>query len=474
MPTTAGPMLRKLCRIPTRLRSMRRRRTPRSPPLALSRPMSTTANSAFAPNDTERVFRSMSTAELLARYSLVSLSAVPGVVSLGRSVSETAVQRSADRGPVGWIARALVTALRSSLFKLYVAGEALDDCAEVSQRLAIHRMKMIVDHSTEEQETEEAWEGNLAAKRTLFGAVRRELGEGSVSFVPIKVTALCSPALLETMSSIIAQESDWESRSVDPSAQLSDTEADLLDRALANLDAICGYARHAGVGVLFDAEQSHRQPAIEHIALRLMRRYNKPGSAPIVYNTFQMYLRGAPERLGRDLVEAETGGFTMAVKLVRGAYIADEEARARAQGRPSPIAPSKAHTDKQYDQGVSLLLDSISRADAAGGAGGAAVIVATHNRNSVNSAIDAMQDLGIARDHPSVHFAQIMGLCDNLGHALGDAGYNANKLVLFGTFEEVFPWLLRRLDENRDVLGATAREGVLLRDEVIRRLTKHT
>jgi hypothetical protein len=29
------------------------------------------------------------------------------------------------------------------------------------------------------------------------------------------------------------------------------------------------------------------------------------------------------------------------------------------------------------------------------------------------------------------------------------AGYNTSKLLLFGPFANVFPWLLRRLDENK-------------------------
>ena len=50
------------------------------------------------------------------------------------------------------------------------------------------------------------------------------------------------------------------------------------------------------------------------------------------------------------------------------------------------------------------------------------------------------------------------------------AGYNALKLVPYGRFDEVMPWLLRRLEENQDALGAAADERPLLRGEVRRRL----
>lgn len=64
-----------------------------------------------------------------------------------------------------------------------------------------------------------------------------------------------------------------------------------------------------------------------------------------------------------------------------------------------------------------------------------------------------------------------MGMSDNVTAALGLAGYNALKLVLFGNFVDVFPWLLRRLDENADMLGAMAKERHLLWKEIERRMS---
>jgi hypothetical protein len=69
----------------------------------------------------------------------------------------------------------------------------------------------------------------------------------------------------------------------------------------------------------------------------------------------------------------------------------------------------------------------------------------------------------------SIHFGQIMGMCDHVTAALGLAGYNAHKLVLFGEFRDLFPWLLRRLDENGDVMGAMATERSIIGTEVQRR-----
>ena len=69
-----------------------------------------------------------------------------------------------------------------------------------------------------------------------------------------------------------------------------------------------------------------------------------------------------------------------------------------------------------------------------------------------------------------VHLAQILGMADDVTLTLGLEGFNALKLVPFGAFEEVLPWLLRRLEENQDGLAAAADERPLLRRELGRRL----
>lgn len=60
-------------------------------------------------------------------------------------------------------------------------------------------------------------------------------------------------------------------------------------------------------------------------------------------------------------------------------------------------------------------------------------------------------------------------MADDLTLTLGLQGFNALKLVPYGELQQVLPWLLRRLDENQDALGASAAERPLLRKEVRRR-----
>lgn len=157
---------------------------------------------------------------------------------------------------------------------------------------------MIVDHSTEEKSDPESWTHNIMAKEKLFKALPDILGQSNMQqrrhFVPIKITGLASPHLLERMTEIIEKKftdvhQDTYQHTEDIFSSLLSAELDLFQRSFDNLSKVCELGIKAGVGVLLDAEESNRQPAIDLIAMMLMEKHNK--SFPHVYNTFQMYLR---------------------------------------------------------------------------------------------------------------------------------------------------------------------------------------
>ena len=60
-------------------------------------------------------------------------------------------------------------------------------------------------------------------------------------------------------------------------------------------------------------------------------------------------------------------------------------------------------------------------------------------------------------------------MADNITFTLGRAGYRAYKYVPYGPVHEVVPYLLRRAQENRDVLGRLHGNLALLSAELRRR-----
>lgn len=69
-----------------------------------------------------------------------------------------------------------------------------------------------------------------------------------------------------------------------------------------------------------------------------------------------------------------------------------------------------------------------------------------------------------------VYFGTLMGMADHLAFTLGAAGYRAYKMIPYGPVPETMAYLLRRAQENSDVLGGCAKEVSMMRSELVRRL----
>jgi len=102
------------------------------------------------------------------------------------------------------------------------------------------------------------------------------------------------------------------------------------------------------VRLLIDAEHSYMQPAIDAVAIHLQAKYNK--QTPVVFNTYQCYLKDSHQRLEADIHLAKQKGFLLAAKVVRGAYMHLERDRAAEMGYPSPIQDSLEDTHFNYNR----------------------------------------------------------------------------------------------------------------------------
>ncbi|KAI0425316.1 proline oxidase [Xylaria sp. FL1042] len=236
------------------------------------------------------------------------------------------------------------------------------------------------------------------------------------------------------------------------------------------LDEICRAARQAKSRIVIDAESQRFQRGIARAAVMLMRKHNTEQS-PLVYHTYQCYLKGTRERLATDLALAAQEGWAIGVKLVRGAYMSTDER--------SKIHDSKEETDCAYDSIVrDLLRRNIS------GFGGTelfrsglfprmGVLLATHNKKTVMAAHKLHQEI---KEAVPLEFAQLHGMADSLSFSLlnarnaqGDAP-KVLKCSTWGPLSECLAYLLRRAIENREAVSRTQDEFKAVKTEFKRRV----
>jgi proline dehydrogenase len=223
-----------------------------------------------------------------------------------------------------------------------------------------------------------------------------------------------------------------------------------LDAMLARASRLSEAAAKNNVIIMFDAEQTYLQPAIDHVVTRTQAEFNKDKA--VVYNTYQAYLRDCQARLMLDIERSRRLGFCFGAKLVRGAYMFQERRRAADMGYRDPIHSTIEETHESYDKAWRMIVDQIVQGRKA------EVMIASHNEASVKAAADEVDRLGLDRRTGGVAFGQLLGMCDYMSLALGSAGFAVYKYVPYGPIKEVVPYLVRRAEENSGMLSGVSRE----------------
>ncbi|KAJ6127025.1 hypothetical protein N7523_002637 [Penicillium sp. IBT 18751x] len=255
----------------------------------------------------------------------------------------------------------------------------------------------------------------------------------------------------------------------------------------SSIQKVCDLAISRGVRLLVDAEEQAVQPGIEAWIMKYQKYCNSqtPGRA-IFYGTYQAYLRSTPITLNRHLEMARRDGYTLGVKLVRGAYMKTEPRQL--------IWAEKEDTDKCYDEIVEALLtrryNSMLQAPNkdATELPPVNVIIATHNRESVRKAhaIRVQQSLKGEDYGVDLSYAQLQGMADEVscellqGFESAEASVGATpmaapnvfKLLTWGSVQECMGFLLRRAVENTEAVGRTKDSQIAMIAELKRRCLK--
>ncbi|XP_065630538.1 proline dehydrogenase 2, mitochondrial [Quercus suber] len=303
-----------------------------------------------------------------------------------------------------------------------------------------------------------------------------------VSFVIVKISAICPMNLLERVSDLLRWQHKnpsfnlpWKLDTLPILSSISPTYHTLhrpepltLDEehdfqlAHQRLLKICQKCLEANVPLTIDAEHTPVQPAIDYFTYSSAIMYNRDDNI-IMYGTIQAYLKDAKERLLLVTKAVEKMGIPMGFKLVRGAYMSYERKLASSLGFESPIHNSIQETHACYNDCASFMLDKIAN-------GPGALVLATHNVESGKKAVAKAHDLGVKKVNQKLEFAQLYGMSEALSFGLRNAGFQVSKYMPFGTMEIVIPYLLRRAEENRGPLSALTLDRQLIRKELKRRL----
>ena len=332
------------------------------------------------------------------------------------------------------------TAVKNTIYEQFCGGTTLLECQGRIDKLAGQKCQTILDYGAEAKEKESDFNQTMNETiRAIEFASRSE----HIPVVSTKITGMARFGLLESVQQgeSFTRESRKEYKSV-----------------LKRLDSICHVAARKGVAVFFDAEESWIQDSIDHLVAIMMRRYNR--ERVVAYNTFQLYRKDRLQFLIDPFNQSRKGGYLLGAKLVRGAYMEKERARAEKMGYPSPIHFNKAATDDAYDMALRFCVDNYEYI---------ASCNASHNMESNLLQAELIKRKGLPRNHPHLNFCQLYGMSDNITFNLAKEGFNVAKYVPYGPVREVVPYLIRRAQENSSVTGDMSREFQLVQSEMKRR-----
>ncbi len=380
--------------------------------------------------DTSVAFSSKTNAQLKKTYWLFSMMNQVWLVKLGTFFIKLSLLL---RLPVKKL-------IKATLFGQFCGGEDIKECNKTIQNLAKSGVGTILDYSVEGEDSERSFDKTAAE---ILLTIQKASETDAVPFSVFKVTGVGSTPLMEKIQA---------------GEPLNTEEQAAYERIQNRVEQLCQKAHDLGVKIFIDAEESWIQNVIDQLAYEAMKKYNL--KTPIVYNTFQMYRHDMLENLKKATREAKLGGYSLGVKLVRGAYFEKERQRARESEYQDPIHATKEDTDADFNKAIAFCLENRDVIS---------ICLGTHNEYSCQYCIELMNKMHIPHNDPHVWFAQLLGMSDNISYNLANAGYNVAKYVPYGPVETVMPYLFRRAEENKSIAGQSSREFLLIKREVERR-----
>ena len=381
--------------------------------------------------NTSVAFSSKSDRELKRMYWLFYMINMRYLVKFGTMMIKVAFFLGL---PIKWL-------VKQTIFAHFCGGESIQESVRTMKRLKEFNIGAILDYSIEGEKTEEGFEH--ATRETIKTIDKAAVNTDKMPFCVFKVTGLAPFDLLEKKAANI---------------EFTEKERRAWRKVKKRVDIILRRAYERKVRIFIDAEESWIQDAIDELTYEMMEFYNE--EEPIVYNTYQMYCKDGLPKLQKAYEKAIEKNFFLGAKIVRGAYMEKERARAQAKGYPDPIQPNKKATDDDYNKAIEFCINHRDKI---------AVCAGTHNEYSSYYLMSLMVKNEIEPDDRNFYFCQLYGMSDHISYNLAKDGYNVAKYVPYGPVESVMPYLFRRAEENTSVAGQSSREFNLIKAEMKRR-----
>lgn len=330
--------------------------------------------------------------------------------------------------------------IRATVFDHFCGGVSKKDCQRIIEKMHSKNVYSVLDFSSEGKNTEEQFD--LTMLKTLNN-IDFARDHKAVPFVVFKPSGFGKVDLFEKVSLDL---------------KLTHLETLQWKRIGERFDTVCQKAQKNRIPLLIDAEESWIQKAADDLVEQMMAQYNKHQT--IVFCTLQMYRRDRPEYLEYLHQKAVREGFSIGVKLVRGAYMEKERSRAKQRQFPDPICKDKKTTDHQFNSALEYVVNHI---------GQISLFAGTHHEESCFQLLTLMDKENIKNNNPKIWFGQLYGMSDHISFNLSHRNYNVAKYLPYGPVREVMPYLIRRAEENTSVAGQMHRELELIRNEISRR-----
>jgi len=330
--------------------------------------------------------------------------------------------------------------IRATVFDHFCGGVTEEDCMPNIDKMYTKNVHSILDYSAEGKEVEEQFD--LAMNKTL-NTIKYANDSEAIPFAVFKPTGFGKLGLYQKVSE---------------GTKLDAHELIEWKRIGERYDTVSKAAKEANVPLLIDAEETWMQDAADDLIEKMMEKYNT--EKVIVFGTLQLYRWDRMDYLKNLYARAQEKGFKVGMKLVRGAYMEKERARADEYGYRDPICATKEDTDTNFNAVLNYMFENLKDM---------AIFSGTHNEESSKLMMSLIEKYGLDVNDPRLWFGQLYGMSDHISYNLSEREFNVAKYLPFGPVKDVMPYLIRRAEENTSVAGQTTRELDLINTERKRR-----